>query len=277
VRGGSASKNLQDGELGNGEKWTHEETADTDVTRRDPYPAPIQPSTEAERVRGADQDPFSPAAVAGAYDIVAEDYAATFGDDLPRLPVDRAILDAAADRIGTGIVLDVGCGPGQVSRYLADRGLDLVGLDLARRMLALPDHGATTGRLCADMRRIPLRSASCQGAFAFYSLQHLPRYELPPVLAELRRALRPGGVLVIATHLGRGEVHLTEFLGHGVPEFAGTLHDERELEQALLARSFDIVERHRRDPSPHEYPSERLYLLAVRRNETLGGANDAAG
>ena len=242
-----------------------------------PDPAASQPSTEAERLRGADADPFSPAAVAGAYDIVAEDYAAAFGDDLSRLPVDRAILDAAAGRIGAGVVVDVGCGTGQVSRYLADRGLDLVGLDLARRMLSLPGHGATTGRVCADMRRFPLRSASCAGAIAFYSLQHLPRYELPIVLDELRRALRPGGVLVIATHLGDGEVHLTEFLGHSIPALAGTLHDERELAQVLLACSFDIVEQHRREPLPHEYPSQRLYLLAVRRNESLGGAYDSAG
>ena len=242
-----------------------------------PSPAPSQPSTEAERLRVADEDPFSPAAVAAAYDIVAADYAAAFGDDLSRLPIDRAILDAAAGRIGAGVVVDVGCGPGQVSRYLADRGLDLVGVDIARRMLSLPGHGATSGRVCADMRRFPLRSASCAGAIAFYSLQHLARFDLPVVLAELRRALRPGGVLVIATHLGGGEVQMTEFLGHRVPELAGTLHHERELEQVLVALSFDIVEQHRREPLPHEYPSQRLYLLAVRRNETLGGANESAG
>ena len=246
------------------------------MTRHDPGPGTSPPPTDGERRRRADEDPFSPAAVAGAYDVVAEDYATAFGDDLARLPVDRTILDAAADRIGAGVVVDVGCGPGQVSRYLADRGLDLVGLDVARRMLALPGHGATTGRVCADMRRFPLRSASCAGAIAFYSLQHVSRDELPVVIAELRRTLRPGGVLVIATHLGDGEVHLTEFLGHSIPELAGTLHDERELERVLLASSFDIVEQHRREPLPHEYPSQRLYLLAVRRNETLGGANDAA-
>ena len=265
-----AGKNVQDGEPEGRRKWTHEETAVTDVMRHGSGPGTEPPSTEAERLRGADEESFAPAAVAGAYDIVAENYAAAFGDDLTRLPVDRAVLEAAAGRIGAGVVVDVGCGPGQVCRYLADRGLDLVGLDLARRMLSLPGHGATTGRVCADMRRIPLRSASCAGAIAFYSLQHLPRLELPVVVAELRRALRPGGVLVIATHLGVGDVRLTEFLGHSVPEFAGTLHDERELEQVLLARSFDIVEQHRREPLPHEHPSQRLYLLAVRRNENAG-------
>ena len=211
-------------------------------------------------------DPFSPEAVAGAYDTVAEDYAVAFGDDLARLPVDRAILDTAARRIGRGLVIDVGAGPGQASQYLAGSGLAIVDLDLSRRMLALPRQAASAraGAVCADMRRLPFRSACFAGAIAFYSLQHLPRHELPMALAELHRVLRPGGALVIATHLGDREVHLTEFLGHEIPAFGGMLHDERDLEQELVRQSFTIVEQHRRDALPHEYPSQRLYLLAVR-------------
>lgn len=209
--------------------------------------------------------PFSPAAVAAAYHTVAEDYAIAFGDDLERLPVDRSILDAAAARIRRGPAIDVGSGPGQVSRYLADRGLAMVALDLAPRMLTLRGRDGRVGSVCADMRQVPLRSGSCAGAIAFYSLQHLPRHELPVVLAELRRVLRPGGVFAIATHLGEGEVYLTEFLGHRISPLGGTLHDELDLEQQLARHSFVIVERRRRDPLPHEYPSQRLYVLAERR------------
>jgi len=206
--------------------------------------------------------PFSPHTVTAAYDTVAEDYASMFGNDLAQLSVDRLILDAAAARIRHGVVVDVGSGPGQVSRYLAERGLALVALDLARRMLALAGQDVPVSGVCADMRRFPLRSDSCAGAIAFYSLQHVRRQELPVVFTELRRILRPGGALAIATHLGDGEVCVTEFLGHTVPPLGGTLHDELELEQQLLRHSFTIVERRRRNPLPHEYPSQRLYVLA---------------
>jgi SAM-dependent methyltransferase len=192
-----------------------------------------------------------------------------FGNDLAQLPVDRLILDAAAARIRDGVTVDVGSGPGQVSRYLADRGLAMVALDLAPRMLALAGQDAPVGGVRADMRRFPLRSDSCAGAIAFYSLQHVRRQELPVVLTELRRILRPGGVLAVATHLGDGEVCVTEFLGHAVPPLGGTLHDELELEHELRRHSFTIVEWRRRNPLPHEYPSQRLYVLAEQR--TAGG------
>jgi len=56
-------------------------------------------------------DPFSAVAVSRAYDAVAVDDARQFGDDLHRLPLDRALLDAAVDVAPSGWVLEAGCGP----------------------------------------------------------------------------------------------------------------------------------------------------------------------
>lgn len=99
-------------------------------------------------------DPFARAAVAAAYDAVAEDYAIAFGDDLLQLPVDRFLLEAAARRIGDGVAIDVGSGPGQISRYLADRGHAMIALDFACRMLTLGGRNGRIGGVCADMRQL---------------------------------------------------------------------------------------------------------------------------
>ena len=122
-------------------------------------------------------EPFEPKTVRAAYDKVAEDYAAAFAGDLDRLPVDRAVLDAAAERLtGEGPVLDVGCGRAQIGESLADRGVPVIGVDLAPRMLVVARRRTPNLRLaCADMRSLPIRSRSCSGAVAFYSIQHLPR------------------------------------------------------------------------------------------------------
>ena len=67
-------------------------------------------------------DPFDAAAVGAAYDVAAEDYAEAFAADLLRLPTDREVLDSVAERSqGDSLVLDLGCGPGQVGQYLAAR------------------------------------------------------------------------------------------------------------------------------------------------------------
>src|SRR4030095_9457319 len=71
-----------------------------------------------------------------SYDPAAERYAEIFFDELDRKPFDRALLDQFADDVrGCGKVCDLGCGPGQVSRYLQALGVDVFGLDLSPRMV----------------------------------------------------------------------------------------------------------------------------------------------
>jgi len=209
---------------------------------------------------------FDPGVVAAAYDAVADDYVLAFADDLDRLPVDRAILDATVSGLHTGQrVLDLGCGPGQVAGYLADRDLRVVGLDLAARMVVLASHRTVgTGFVCGDMRRLPFGDHAFAAVVAFYSVQHVRRAALRPLLAEIRRVLAPNGLVVIAAHLGEGEVYVGELLGHRFESFGGTFFGRRELRDALVAESFvEEVERER-SPLPHEHPSERIYVIARR-------------
>jgi len=50
-----------------------------------------------------------------AYDLVAPEYASRFASELSGKPFDRKMLDWFAERVGgSGSILDVGCGPGQL-------------------------------------------------------------------------------------------------------------------------------------------------------------------
>jgi trans-aconitate methyltransferase len=58
-----------------------------------------------------------------SYDAVAEAYAAGFRDELAGKPQDRALLACLAEQAEPGApVADLGCGPGHVAAWLADRG-----------------------------------------------------------------------------------------------------------------------------------------------------------
>lgn len=214
-------------------------------------------------------EPFDVSAVRAAYDTVAEDYAAAFGNDLLQLPVDRQVLDAFVERITAGeSVLDLGCGPGQVGQYLAQRGLHALGMDLAPQMLLVARRRTGNGSfVCGDMRAIPFGSGSLSGAVAFYSVQHLPRPELGNALGEVRRILKPSGTLLVATHLGEGEVYVNEFLGHEIEAVGGTLYRDDELFAALERQSFVIEEALYRDPLAHEHDTKRIYVTCRRADE----------
>jgi len=211
-------------------------------------------------------EPFDASVVRAAYDTVAEDYAEAFADDLLQLPLDRQVLDTVAQRIATGeSVLDLGCGPGQVGQYLAERGLLVVGMDLAQQMLQAARRRTGNDRMaCGDMRSMPFRSGAFSGVVAYHSVHNLPRPALRTALAKVHRILKPSGSFVVATHLGEGEVYSNEFLGHDIETVGGILYRDEELRAVLDSCSFLVEELHYRDPLPHEHNTQRIYLSCRR-------------
>ncbi len=114
---------------------------------------------------------------------------------------------------------------------------------------------------------MPFRTGSFSGVVAFYSVHHLPRPGLRTALAEVRRILKPAGLLVVATHLGESEVYSDMFLGHEIEPVGGTLYGEDELVGEIESESFVIEDMWYRDPLPHEHESKRIYLLSRRTDE----------
>jgi SAM-dependent methyltransferase len=160
-------------------------------------------------------------------------------------------------------VWEVGCGPAaQVARYLADRGVEMVGTDISPGGIAYAAKAQPDLEFrVADLRDLPAAGGSLRGIVAFYSLIHLPRAELAAAFRELRRVLVPGGEVLVGMHSGEGEIGASEFLGHTV-EFRATLVGLDELAGWAESAGFEIVERHARPPYDDEHPTERLYLWA---------------
>ncbi|HXL18966.1 MAG TPA: class I SAM-dependent methyltransferase, partial [Streptosporangiaceae bacterium] len=128
-------------------------------------------------------DGYDMQAIRRVYEGMAEDYAVRFGDELREPDSDTEFLDAALIDLPDGPVLDVGCGPAQVSRFLARRGRTAIGIDLAPGMLAAAARLVPQAKLiAADLPTLPLRPASYAGAVASYSLHHLPRGRLSGAL-----------------------------------------------------------------------------------------------
>lgn len=202
---------------------------------------------------------FDPRVVRAAYDAVADTYVKTFGDDLDDagLDLDRSVLDGIADGCAAlGPVLDLGCGPAHICRYLAARSVDMIGVDFAPAMLAAArrmNPGATLVR--SDIRALPVRSRSVAGVIAFYMLQHFARAELSQILGEVRRVLVVGGSLALAVHEGEGEFHPTA-------EITATCFAGDELVHALTAASFAVETIRRRRPLAHERQGDRVYVTA---------------
>jgi ubiquinone/menaquinone biosynthesis C-methylase UbiE len=134
------------------------------------------------------------------------------------------ILDLAGELAGP--VLDVGTGMGITARALAVRGLEVVSIDRnaddQQVAAALTDDPASVKRiryLLADATRLPVPDHYFGSAVAIDVLHHLDAGG--PVLKQLLRVVRPGGLLVLADFSAEGfemvsRVHAAE----------GRVHDE---------------------------------------------------
>ena len=100
-------------------------------------------------------------------------------------------------------VLDVGSGPGRASGAIKGRWpkSEVIALDLALPMLRQVGRHTRfwrpVKRLCADASHLPLADGSVDLLFSSLCLQWVQ--DLPAALAEFRRVLRPGGLLLFST------------------------------------------------------------------------------
>ncbi len=100
-------------------------------------------------------------------------------------------------------IVDLGCGPGQASGWLKKRWprAHVIALDSAMPMLAAAKQYSRwwrpLHRLCADARALPLADQSIDLVFSNLCLQWVD--DLPAVLNELRRVMRPQALLVFTS------------------------------------------------------------------------------
>ena len=212
--------------------------------------------------------------IQNSYDLVADEYVRRIFDELEHKPLDRELLNRFAAHVqGIGPGCDMGCGPGHVARYLHGRGVQVVGMDFSP-MMVLQARKLNPGIVFeqGDMRSLDIEDEAWGGIVAFYSIIHISRPEVVAVLVELKRALRPGGLLLMAFHIGDDVVHLDEWWGQQVSvDFVFFRPDE--MTGFLSSAGFQVREIIERDPYPGvEHPSRRAYIFA----EKPRGASQSA-
>lgn len=156
-------------------------------------------------------------ATRASYDAIAETYTEWIAAELTAKPHDRAVLAAFSELVlstGNSETLELGCGPGRITAFLAALGLTPSGLDLSPAMIAMasqlyPNLEFSTGTMTA----LPFEDESFSGLVAWYSIIHVPDESLDTVFAEAARVLRPGGWFQLAFQLGDRVDHQAEAAG----------------------------------------------------------------
>jgi SAM-dependent methyltransferase len=203
-----------------------------------------------------------------AYDVLAADHADVVRWDptLASKPVDRALLAVFAEWIragGGGPVADVGCGSGRVTRFLADLGLDVFGVDLSPGMIGLarglyPDLRFEIGSMLA----LDIPAASLGGVVAYYSIIHVPWEHRSRVFLELHRVLAPGGQLLLAFQVGDDRHRRDQVDGVPIPPLEWYRQQPDDIATLLAGAGFDVRVRAVSEPEPDTEQLPQAYVLA---------------
>ncbi|MGI5245907.1 class I SAM-dependent methyltransferase [Dactylosporangium sp. CA-139066] len=207
-----------------------------------------------------------------AYDRLSVTHLAESSSAPEDRPIDRALFQAFADTVlrEPGPVADVGCGAGVITRLLNDLGVDAFGVDLSPGMLAAARRAHPQLRFeQGSMLRLDLPDASLAGLLSCYSLIHVPWPERPRALAEFRRVLRPGGVLMLTFQIGDAAYRpsIVDDMGLKVTWYRQQPDDLVEL---LAAAGFALTFRGERAPAGTE-STPQGYLLATRQPQQHEG------
>ncbi len=177
--------------------------------------------------------------VESGYDQMAEQYLAT------KHPEDPLALGALEDLSSLlpseAAVLDLGCGAGvPVTRWLADRGFAVTGVDVSAKQLELARTNVPEGTfLKADMTEVVFAPETFYAVVALHSIIHVPRTEHPTLLESIHRWLKLGGALLATMTVTAYEGRDEDWEGWGAPMVWS--HYDRDANVAKLrAAGFEI-------------------------------------
>lgn len=204
---------------------------------------------------------------ANFYSRVARDYARSFRRPQAEFErVDRFLRAPSLPR--RPMVLDAGCGIGDVAAHIAQKRLLTVAIDAAPEMITFARERWPGCRTGVNPLFFPRSietfkpGVTFDAALALYSLIHIPPKEMPLMLQHLKRLLQLGGRLLLAFHEGRGKCSVQPPFS---PEPIG-IHcwTEKRLAPMLRRAGFEVTGADRRPPAETEIQVPHLYMSAVR-------------
>lgn len=202
--------------------------------------------------------------IADGYDRIAERYVEW--SHTVRIAERARYLSVIAAALPPGAkVLDLGCGAGTHAREMHCR-FKLTAVDISRRLADMARVNLPGAHvLHADMTTVDFPEMWFDGVCAFYSLFHLPRHELGPLLKRIGRWLRSGGLFVgtmgsTATPVGLEEDWL------GAPMFWSS-YDRATNLQLVTDAGLTVVSA--KDETCEEFgkPTTFLWIVARKRSQ----------
>jgi 2-polyprenyl-3-methyl-5-hydroxy-6-metoxy-1,4-benzoquinol methylase len=164
----------------------------------------------------------------------------------------RSQMDDFIERLKPGSrILDLGCGPGQCSKYFAERGFDVTGIDFSEKFLEIARENVPDVEFIqADILEHPFEQERYDAVWANAVLLHFTTEEVTELLSRIQEALSSKGVFYASFMEGSGE-RLFERVDKGV-EDRRYFYDRNldEIKSLVQDAGFEILSTDRLEAGP---------------------------
>ncbi len=186
-----------------------------------------------------------------------------FINELSEKHLDRILLKSfASENSDKGKLIDLGCGPGQTTKFLSDSGVpDILGIDISAQMIASAKNINPQLHFdTANILKLKYPDNFFGSAIAFYSIVHFDYGQVRTAFKEIKRVLKDNGQLLFSFHIGDNTVHLDNFLDHKV-NIDFHFFETNLITDLVTETGFEIIDIIERQPYKDiEYSSRRAYI-----------------
>ena len=150
----------------------------------------------------------------------------------------QAFLDLLLREEKTNL-LEIGAGPGKDSTFFQENGLQVVATDLSPQMVQICRAKGLNARVM-DFKHLDFPAEQFDAVYALNCLLHVPKKDLPDILAAIKRLLKPSGLFYMAVYGGQESEGVWEEDHHQPKRFFSFYNDEQISE--ISANLFDILD-----------------------------------
>jgi len=155
--------------------------------------------------------------------------------------VNKENIDFFIDKLNGDKILDIGCGSGRDAEYFANKGLDVIGIDLSNRFIEISQAKVPKAKFIKmDMRNINFPVNSFDGIWSMASILHIPKLEVKDTIIKFREVLKTNGIIYISVKLGEGEKFVKRDRYKGLEKFFA-FYTESEMSDLLENCGFEII------------------------------------
>ncbi len=210
--------------------------------------------------------------VLDVFNTTAEKYVEYFGDDWEFINEINGFINQV---IPNGKVLDLGCGSGYISKYIANKNLNPIGIDFSEKMIEIAKRKyPDIPFLNIDIANIDeiFEENTFDGLLAIYILYFIPKEQMDNVLETLSKVLKDGAPFFMVIQIGKGETFVDESLmpeGKQKEALFVNLNTQEELLELLKKHNF-VVEHLQFYPNvdPDEIPGDGRLVIQAKNQKT---------